>query len=291
MGNKVLIQHHTKYQYDRLVYLSPHYIRLRPAAHCRVPIEKYTLTVKPENHYLHWQQDPFGNFVARIDFKEQVRELVIEVKIAASIEPVNPFDFFLDDDAQVYPFQYNDQLKKDLTPYLEIVDAGPGITSWLQLVDKSPKGIIDFLIMINKMVFSHIGYNTRIEPGVQSSDDTLQLLTGSCRDTGWLLVQVLRHLGLAARFASGYLVQLAENPVSMSSKEKDSVELHAWAEVFIPGAGWIGLDPTSGMFAGQGHIPLSCTPGIAAAAPITGTSDVANTTFSYNSTVIRLAGK
>jgi transglutaminase-like putative cysteine protease len=287
MSSRVLLQHQTRYQYDRPVYLTTHLIRLKPAAHCRTPIENYTLTVSPENHVLHWQQDPFGNFIARVDFMGPVEELLIQVKMKATLIAINPFDFYVEESSQYFPFEYSPQLKNDLRSYLEVTEQGAEMIKWLQKVNRSKQSIVEFLVMLNAMVYNDIHYTTRLEPGVQSCEETLKCTVGSCRDSAWLLVQVLRNLGLAARFVSGYLVQLT--PHSNLTQEKgDTTALHAWAEVYIPGAGWIGLDPTSGLLAGEGHLPLACTPSPESAAPVSGTSEITKTSFDYSSTVIRL---
>ncbi|MCU7552644.1 transglutaminase family protein [Chitinophagaceae bacterium LB-8] len=284
---RVLLQHLTKYEYERSVFLAPHLVRLKPAAHSRTSIEFYDLSIQPDGHLIHWQQDPFGNFIARIDFKEPMHKLLIDVKIIANLTPVNPFDFFVDESAQNFPFAYDDQLKKNLNSYLEITDYGPKIMQWLEKVNRYKMGIIDFLVMVNQKVNDEISYTMRMQPGVQTSDESLELASGSCRDSAWLLVQVLRHLGLAARFVSGYLVQVV-NPINNTNVEDaDSFSLHAWAEVYIPGAGWIGLDATSGLFAGEGHIPLACTPVPESAAPITGKSEICKTIFTYNNRIKR----
>lgn len=285
---RILLEHETRYEYERSVYLTPHLFRLKPAAHSRTPIENFSLCIQPENHFIHWQQDPFGNFLARVDFKETVRELVLNVKILANIIPVNPFDFFIDESAQYFPLEYEPSLKKDISLYLEIVDTGAEILQWLKNIDRSKKEIVEFLIMVNQKIYEEISYNVRMEPGVQTSEISLSTGTGSCRDSAWLLVQVLRHLGLAARFVSGYLIQLDPHTKQSNDTCDDTIALHAWAEVYIPGAGWIGLDATSGLFAGEGHIPLACTPNPESAAPITGTSEMCKTTFTYHSSITRL---
>jgi transglutaminase-like putative cysteine protease len=286
MSTRVAIHHHTQYDYDRMVSLSPHLIRLRPVAHSRASIESYTLTIQPANHVVHWQQDPFGNFIARVDFWEPMQSMSIDVDIVAGLEPINPFDFFLDTYAISFPFAYDAQLKKDLSPYLDVTEQGEHFNQWLQTIDQTTQGTIDFLIELNKRIFLDIAYTTRMEPGVQTVEETLDLAIGSCRDSGWLLVQALRQFGLAARFVSGYLAQVV--PKDPSELKENSLALHAWAEVFIPGAGWIGLDPTSGMLATEGHIPLACTSEPTGAAPVTGTSDLNNTTLTYTNTLVVL---
>lgn len=291
MTIKVAIRHNTEYHYDRLVSLSPHIIRLRPAPHCRTPIQSYSLKIEPGKHFINWQQDPFGNYLARFVFPEKTRELKISVEVIAEMTVINPFDFFLEESAEKFPFEYETQLARDLTPYLEIRESGPLLTTWVDSVDKSKQPIVDFLVGLNQRLQNEIAYLIRFEPGVQTCEDTLKNKSGSCRDTAWLLVQILRHLGLAARFVSGYLVQLTADVKALdgpSGTEQDFTDLHAWAEVFLPGAGWVGLDPTSGLFAAEGHIPLACTPDPSSAAAVTGASGKANVTFDYSNQVIRI---
>jgi uncharacterized protein (DUF2126 family) len=273
MAIRVAINHKTEYRYDKPVLLLPHVMRLRPAAHSRTPVHSYSFKVQPEPHFINWQQDPFGNFLARVVFPEQTRRLAIEVDLVAEMVVINPFDFFLEQSAEHFPFCYEPQLARELAPFLEIREDGPKLRQWLSGVDRSRQETNDFLVSLNQNLQRDIGYNIRMEPGVQSCEDTLTRGIGSCRDTGWLLVQILRHLGLAARFVSGYLIQLTADQKSLdgpSGPEQDFTDLHAWAEVYVPGAGWLGLDPTSGLFAGEGHIPLACTPDPVSAAPVTG---------------------
>ena len=291
MAIRVAINHKSLYQYDRLVQLSPHIFRLKPAVHCRTPIETYSLKIEPENHFINWQQDPFGNYQARVVFLEPTRVLSLEVDVVANMTVINPFDFFLEETAEHYPFIYEPQLKKELAPFLQVKERGDRLTAWLRDIDRSEQKLIDFLVAINRRLSEDIKYTIRMEPGVQLCDVTLEKQTGSCRDSGWLLVQILRHLGLAARFVSGYLVQLVadQKPVDgPAGPPQDFTDLHAWCEVYAPGAGWIGLDPTSGLFAGEGHIPLACVPDPVSAAPVTGYTDPCETTFTYSNTVQRI---
>ncbi len=292
MSIKVAIRHQMFYEYDRSISLSPHTFRLRPAPHCRTPILSYSLKIKPYNHFINWQQDPFGNMLARVVFPEKTTKLHFEVEVIADMIVINPFDFFVEKYADDFPFAYDDQLKKELLPYFELTDNGPLLQQWVKQVDVSQKkSIINFLVELNQMVWRNTQYTVRLEQGVQTCEQTLSLKSGSCRDSGWLLVQILRHLGLAARFASGYLVQLKADQKALdgpSGTAQDFTDLHAWAEVFIPGAGWVGLDPTSGLFAGEGHIPLCCTPDPVSAAPVTGLADFSNVTFNFKNEVVRI---
>jgi len=288
----VSIRHKTTYRYNKAVVMEPHLFRLRPAVHSRTPIEAYSFNVKPQKHFINWQQDPFGNFVARVVFPEPVRELEIDVSIIADMTVINPFDFFVEEYAETFPFSYDTQLKRQLAPYLEASENGPLLGQWLASVDRTEKNTVDFLVHLNQRLQQDISYDIRMEPGVQSCEDTLTRAIGSCRDSAWLLVQILRHLGLAARFVSGYLVQLTPDQKSLdgpSGPEQDFTDLHAWTEVFVPGAGWIGLDPTSGLFAGEGHIPLACTPEPASAAPVSGAySGRAEVEFLFDNSVTRI---
>lgn len=291
MAIRVAIKHKTTYHYDRPVSLSPHIFRLRPAVHSRTPVEAYSFQITPKDHFINWQQDPFGNYQARVVFPDQATELCVDVEVIARLEVINPFDFFVEEYAENFPFRYSSQLQRELVPYLETEYAGPLLSNWLFSVDKSQKRIVDFLVYINQKLHHHIAYTIRMEPGVQTPEDTLSRALGSCRDSAWLLVQILRNLGLAARFVSGYLVQLTADIKSLdgpSGPEADFTDLHAWTEVYIPGAGWIGLDPTSGLFAGEGHIPLACTPHYASAAPVVGATDVCQVTFDFDNSVTRI---
>lgn len=291
MAIRVALNHKSVYRYDRRVHLSPHLFRLRPAPHCRTPIEAYSLSIDPEKHFIDWQQDPFGNYQARVVFPEPTRALCVEVDLIADMTVINPFDFFLETGAEHFPFLYEPQLREELSPFLEVKEAGPLLMEWLAGVPRTEQRLIDFLVRLNSGLSEDVKYRVRMEPGVQSCEQTLETETGSCRDTGWLLVQILRHLGLAARFVSGYLVQLApdQKPVEgPTGPPADLTDLHAWCEVYAPGAGWIGLDPTSGLFAGEGHIPLACVPTPVSAAPVTGYADPCETEFTYSNTVQRI---
>jgi uncharacterized protein (DUF2126 family)/transglutaminase-like putative cysteine protease len=291
MTIRVACHHVTHYQYDRPVALAPHVLRLRPAPHCRTPIRSYSLRILPQPHFLNWQQDPFGNYLARLVFPEPSRELRIEVDVVADMTVINPFDLFVEESAESFPFCYDAQLRKELTPYFELAESGPRLSAWLEQVERTQTPIVDFLVSVNRRVWESVNYSVRMEPGVQSCEETLARGIGSCRDSGWLLVQILRHLGLAARFVSGYLVQLTADEKSLdgpSGPEADFTDLHAWAEVYIPGAGWVGLDPTSGLFAGEGHIPLACAPHPASAAPVTGATERCEVTFTFANSVTRI---
>lgn len=300
MAIRVAIHHNTLYEFDQHTTLFPHVLRLRPAPHSRTKIHSYSLKVEPEDHFINWQQDPFGNFQARLVFAEQTKHLKISVEVIADMTSINPFDFFVEEYAETIPFEYDEQLKRELIPYLEVTENGPLLKKWVDKVQteirhrqvtENPWPVNDFMVTINQQVQEAIGYGVRLEPGIQSCEETLTLAKGSCRDSAWLLVQIFRHLGYAARFASGYLVQLTSDIKALdgpSGPEKDFTDLHAWTEIFIPGAGWIGLDPTSGLLATEGHIPLACTPDPISAAPITGATGKCEVTFSYSNEVIRI---
>ncbi len=306
----VALHHTTHYTYDRPVTHGPHVIRLRPAPHCRTPVLSYSQRITGGEHFINWQQDPFSNWNARLVFQQPMTELKVEIELVAEMAVLNPFDFFLDESAAYFPFNYDATLRKELQPFLEIGPPTPRFSAYLSRVRREILGhpetvphtaapepghptdihhlpstgehpvqsgpglrTIDFVVALNQWLQRDINYLIRMEPGVQSPEETLEKASGSCRDSGWLLVQLLRHLGLAARFVSGYLIQLAPDVKSLdgpSGTEVDFTDLHAWCEVYLPGAGWIGLDPTSGLLAGEGHLPLSCTPAPSSAAPVTG---------------------
>ncbi len=291
MSIHVALNHVTHYTYDRLVAMSPHIVRLRPAPHCRSNILSYSLKVEPEGHFVNWQQDAFANYLARLVFPEPTTEFKVTVDLVTEMSVYNPFDFFLEPDAEQYPFVYDDALKLELQPYLVTEAATPAFARFLAGIDRSKRRTIDFLVDINQKLQSDIKYLIRMEPGVQTPEETLTSGSGSCRDSGWLMVQTLRHMGLAARFVSGYLIQLKSDVKALdgpSGTEVDFTDLHAWCEVFLPGAGWIGLDPTSGLLAGEGHIPVACTPTPGSAAPISGAIDDCEVEFSHHMQISRI---
>jgi uncharacterized protein (DUF2126 family)/transglutaminase-like putative cysteine protease len=291
MAIHVALRHQTRYEYDRPVTLSPHVVRLRPAPHCRTPILSYSLKVEPRKHFINWQQDPHGNYLARVVFPEITQQLLVDVEVIAEMAVLNPFDFFLEPSAETFPFDYEPALAKQLAPFLERLPAEPKFGALIERIDRRSQRTIDFLVSLNQRLAQEIRYIIRLEPGVQTPEQTLSLVSGSCRDSAWLLVQVLRHWGLAARFVSGYLIQLTPDVKALdgpTGPDADFTDLHAWAEVYLPGAGWIGLDPTSGLLAGEGHIPLAATPEPVSAAPVTGAVDTSEVMFTHEMSVRRI---
>ena len=291
MSIHAALNHVTHYTYDRLVNLGPQVIRLRPAPHCRSNVISYSLKVEPEGHFVNWQQDPFANYQARLVFPDKTKEFKVTVDLVVEMAVYNPFDYFLEPDAMEFPFTYEDQLKEELAPYLVADPMTPLVQAYLDKIDLTKRATNTFLVQLNQQVSKDIKYLIRMEPGVQTPEETLSLASGSCRDSGWLLVQILRHLGLAARFVSGYLIQLKPDVKALdgpSGTEVDFTDLHAWCEVYLPGAGWIGLDATSGLFAGEGHIPLACTPQPSGAAPIEGGVDKSEVEFAHHMGVTRI---
>ena len=286
------IHHLTHYRYDRPVVLGPQVIRLRPAPHSRTRVVSHSLKVTPANHFVNYQQDAYGNWLARYVFPDPVTELKIEVDLVADMSVYNPFDFFVEDSAETFPFAYPDDIVDDLVIYRAVDPATPLLAAFVASVSREPLRTIDFIVGLNARVASEIGYVIRMEPGVQTPEETLAAARGSCRDSSWLLVHILRHLGLAARFVSGYLIQLKPDLIAVDGPVgavNDFTDLHAWCEVYLPGAGWIGLDPTSGLLTGESHIPLAATPHYRNAAPISGLASYAETEFAFDMQVSRVA--
>jgi transglutaminase-like putative cysteine protease len=278
MAIQVAIHHQTQYLYDRAVHLGPHLIRLKPAPHCRTPIHRYSLQVLPQSHFLHWQQDPQANYVARLVFREATAAFSVNVELIAELVEINPFNFFLEPPAENFPFRYDTETARELCPYLEAQPVGPKLASFLAALPRSTPGTMEFLVELNRLLRREIAYIRRLDPGIQNCEETLAARQGSCRDSAWLFVQIARNLGLAARFVSGYLVELGET---------DTVDLHAWTEIYLPGAGWVGFDPTSGLLATEGHIPLACTAEAGRAAPISGQVSLCVAQFQHQMSVVR----
>ncbi len=292
MSIKASIYHLTHYKYDRPVTLGPQVIRLRPAPHSRTRVISHSLKVTPEGHFVNHQQDPFGNWLARFVFPEPVRELKIEVDLVADMTVYNPFDFFVEDSAEYWPFAYPPELAEELIPYRQVEPAGPMLRALLDSIPRDKMRSVDFVVNLNARIAGETNYTIRMEPGVQTPEETLTLKSGSCRDSSWLLVNALRHLGFAARFVSGYLIQLKPDLKALdgpSGTAVDFTDLHAWTEVYLPGAGWIGLDPTSGLLTGESHIPLAAAPHYRSCAPITGAASFAEVNFDFDMQVRRVA--
>ena len=291
MSIHVALNHVMHYRYDRPVTLGPQIVRLRPAPHCRTRILSYSLAIEPAEHFINWQQDPQSNHLARLMFPKPARELRIEVDLTAEMAVINPFDFFLEPYAQTFPFRYEPSEARELTAYLHTGPATPRLTQYLAAIPRERSGTADFLVALNRKLAQDIRYLIRMEPGVQSPETTLEKRSGSCRDSAELLVQILRHLGLGARFVSGYLIQLTADAKPLdgpAGPSHDFTDLHAWCEVYLPGAGWIGLDPTSGLLTGEGHIPLAAAPDPQSAAPLSGAVERSETTFEYAMHITRI---
>jgi uncharacterized protein (DUF2126 family)/transglutaminase-like putative cysteine protease len=291
MSIQAALRHVTRYRYDRPIALGPQTIRLRPAPHCRAKVVAYALKVEPQSHFLNWQQDPQSNWLACIVVPEKTDQFTVTVDLSVDMEVINPFDFFLEPEAEQFPFAYSAELKTELEPYLRPLPGGHAFDRYLAGLSRETKQTTSFLFDLNAQLAKDIGYLIRMEPGIQTPEETLCKASGSCRDSAWLLVQLLRHMGLAARFTSGYLIQLKPDVKSLdgpSGPEKDFTDLHAWCEVYLPGAGWVGLDPTSGLFAGEGHIPLASTASPAQAAPIAGAVEPSEVLFDFDMSVTRV---
>ena len=301
---RVSLHHLTSYGYDRPVSFSPHVVRLRPAPHTRTTVESYSLTIAPSKQFLNWQQDPFGNYQARLVFPEPAQVLQIEVDLLVDLITVNPFDFFLEEKAEKLPLVYEPGLRRELQPYFDTLPIEPRMAELVRVCReqffRDGRRTMDVLVDINQHVQRLLRYDIRMEPGVFTPEKALTLGHGSCRDFAWLQCQLLRHLGFATRFASGYSIQLRpdEKPVTgPAGVSEDVADLHAWTEVFLPVAGWVGLDATSGLLAGEGHIPLACTPEPGSDAPVTGSfawnkrgdEDKLGESFSFAMKVARVA--
>lgn len=291
MSIHVALHHRTSYQYDRPVGHGPHVVRLRPAPHCRSKVLAYSLKVGPMEHFLNWQQDPQANYLARLVMPEPTERLDIEVDLVVEMAVQNPFDFFLEPTAEEFPFTYAADQAHELAPFRLAGEAGPKLQALIDRFKAAKGRSIDVLVEMNSAIQHAVDYRIRMEPGVQTPEETLELGSGSCRDSAWLLASLMRHVGLASRFVSGYLIQLKPDVKSLDGPvgtDVDFTDLHAWTEVYLPGAGWIGFDPTSGLLAGEGHLPLACSPDPSSAAPVTGGVEKCESTMEHEMTVTRI---
>lgn len=183
MSIRVALHHRTHYAYDRRVRLGPQVVRLRPAPHSRTLVRSYSLQVSPKQHFLNWQQDPFGNWMARLVFPEVTDHLTLEVDLTAELSVINPFDFFLEEDTEVLPWQYAPELRTELAPYLKISAEGPRLEALVRALEPKGRRTVDFLVDLNRRVHELVRYVIRLEPGVQTPEETLELASGSCRDS------------------------------------------------------------------------------------------------------------
>lgn len=286
MGIRVGLRHRTWYRYDRQVALGPHLLRLHPAPHAPMPVSSFALSVGPVRHEMRWHRDPQANRVARVVFAERTDRLEIEASLVVDLAPLDPFDFLLEPSAERFPFVLEPDLERELAPCRDLVPGGPRLEAFMSSIDRAPAPVMEVLVGLNRRLAREIRYLVRHEPGIHAPEETLSRGEGSCRDTSWLLVQVLRRLGFAARFVSGYLVQPGGDPPGT----QDSAALHAWCEAWLPGAGWVGLDPTSGLLAAEGHVPLAAAPSPRRAAPVSGTLERAGSSFGFDVEVVRLDG-
>src|ERR1700735_5263116 len=292
MSILVGLHHSTRYTYDRPISLAPQVSRLRPAPHSRTRIPSYSLKVRPAQHFVNWQQDPHGNWLARFVFPEKTTEFSIDVDLIADMEVINPFDFFVEPYADKWPFKFEPDLQEDLWAYVGPEPAGPLLKEFVQSISREPYNTVDFLVELNQRLQERVRYLIRMEPGVQTPEETLASGAGSCRDTAWLFVQIFRQLGLPARFVSGYLIQLRPDVKPLegaAGTDHDFTDLHAWTEVYLPGAGWIGFDATSGLLWGEGHIPLAARADPLSAEPISGLVAKNKTSFDFARGVTRIS--
>jgi len=289
MLTRVTLRHHTAHHYPHPVVLGPHTIRLRPRPHSRTPVSAYALTVVPDAHTLNWQEDAQANVLARVSFPEATTVFSVTVELTAELVELNPFDFFVEPEAVNWPFSYAPLLEQELAPCRAAEPVSPWLIRLLTGFALEPQPSVDLLVALNQLVRDRVSYVTRLEPGVQAPEQTVNLGSGSCRDMAWLLVQVVRSLGFAARFVSGYLIQLADASRPVAGIAADRADLHAWAEVYLPGAGWIGFDATSGLMTTTGHISLAASVQPASAAPITGTVGGADAEFDFDISITRIS--
>lgn len=293
MAIRIALNHKTLYNYDRLATLGPQVIRLRPAPHCRTSIVSYSMKILPADHFLNWQQDPLSNYLARLLVEKPTKQFGVEVDLVADMAPINPFDFFLEEEATTYPFTYKRSLQKELRPFFAKMPMGKRFKELVDSIDCAEVETNDFITLVNQTVNQLLEYELRMDPGVFTPERTLKEGRGSCRDFAWLLVNLYRRLGIAARFVSGYSIQLAADeapvdPDAPTGVTQDVCDLHAWCEVYLPGAGWVGVDGTSGLFCGEGHIPLATSATATGAAPIEGGITECKTEFEVSMSVTRI---
>ncbi len=262
---KIRIQHRTTYSYKQPVTFGEHRIMIRPREGHDVHIESSVLEIHPA-HSIRWMRDVNGNSLAKIVFSERAAELVFYSELVLTQYDTNPLDFLMEESAVNYPFVYEPESLPELTPFMAILypRATASLREWLMQFYKPGDKIrtIDLLQRINLHICKNFRYSRRDAAGVQTPEETLRLNSGSCRDFAALLLEACRCWGLASRFVSGYMLCEATAAGGAST--------HAWAEVYLPGAGWKGFDPTSGLMTGAQHVPVAVSRNPENAAPVAG---------------------
>ena len=280
---RIALRHRLDYRFDRPVRLSTHWLRLCPAPGTRANITAYTLRVGPRTHFLNWLRDPFENHLARLDLPEPVRHFTLDLEILAELQPVNPFDFLTEPYAANHPFDYPEQLARDLAPYLLQPATGPATRAWLAALDRTETPTIERLTALNQCVGETLAAADVDTPGSVDTDAVLAAGTGSPRALAWLLTVALRHCGIAARLVSGYRLT--------GTAPEYHAALAAWVEAYLPGAGWIGLDPATGLFTAEQHIPLATAADPLRLRPVIGYREACEETVSEHLEVITLRAR
>jgi transglutaminase-like putative cysteine protease len=267
---KLQIHHHTCYSYAKVVSLAPHSIYLRPREDTFTRLEAFRIDVSPTG-VKHWVRDACDNLHLRIFFPDPDREITIDLSMTILNAPRNPYDFLLDAHAAFFPFQYTREEYAALQPYLEPVEPDPSgsVNQWARACRTGRETeTVPFLADLNRHVHEGFEYGQRKEPGVQTPGETLEKGSGTCRDFAWLLTETCRRLGLAARFTSGYLYVPGQETAEGALAEST---LHAWTEVYLPGAGWKGFDPANGVACNEYYLPTASAPVPQTASPVQGT--------------------
>ncbi len=267
---RISIEHSNRYRYTRPVELTKHRLMLRPSENHGLNILESSLEVSPL-HQISWEHDVFDNSVAHLNFTEKTDELIITSRYELEQFNLNPFDFVMEIYTNDLPFAYRGDDAIDLQPFMQpqFPEAEAAVREWLRpFLDAEGRGkTLDFLLATNSAIAEQFGYGRREEEGTQTPAETLKLRTGTCRDFALLFMEIARHMGLAARYVSGYLCSSAEDETAPEVADNST---HAWTEIYLPGAGWKGFDPTSGILAAGYHVRVAATRNPAQATPIRG---------------------
>lgn len=259
------IIHRTYYNYTNTVTLGAHELLLRPREGHDLRIESFELKITPSAK-VYWHRDVEGNSVAVANFTRPAQQLTVESEVIIQQYNESPLDFIVADYAINYPFSYDEADQFLLSPYRVLPDQETRelLNNWIFNVWKSSEQIQTYTLLqrLTETIYNTLVYKVREEPGVQSAKETLSLGSGSCRDFALLFMEAVKCLGLASRFVSGYLY------APLMSSQVGST--HAWAEVYLPGGGWKGFDPTIGDIVGTDHIPVAVSRLAEAVPPISG---------------------